>query len=143
MATVDVGGVEVDWGALVVVAILTTVLAIGIKLSSRVSIVITAIKVGVVLLVIGVGLTYVKAQNYDPFIPPPSASGGTGSGSGQSLLSLLGGEASSNFGVYGMLAAASPVFFAFIGFDVVATTAEETRNPQRDLPAASSARWPW
>jgi len=47
---------------------------------------------------------------------------------------LIGGSSTSTFGVYGLLAAASLVFFAFIGFDVVATTAEETRNPSKDLP---------
>ncbi|MBV8931011.1 MAG: amino acid permease, partial [Kutzneria sp.] len=52
----------------------------------------------------------------------------------QSVFSLLVGGQSSIFGVFGMLAAASILFFAFIGFDVVATTAEETRNPQRDVP---------
>ena len=56
------------------------------------------------------------------------------SGLEQSLLSVLGGGSGSTYGVYGLLAAASIVFFAFIGFDVVATTAEETRNPQRSVP---------
>ena len=52
----------------------------------------------------------------------------------QSLFSLLTGAGSSNYGWYGLLAGASIVFFAFIGFDVVATTAEETKDPQRDVP---------
>ena len=52
----------------------------------------------------------------------------------QSLFSLLSGAGSSNYGWYGLLAGASVVFFAFIGFDVVATTAEETKEPQRDVP---------
>jgi APA family basic amino acid/polyamine antiporter len=52
----------------------------------------------------------------------------------QPLLQVLLGFAPSNFGVFGILASASVVFFAFIGFDVVATAAEETRNPQRDMP---------
>ncbi len=45
------------------------------------------------------------------------------------------------YGVLGIISGASIVFFAYIGFDVVATTAEEARNPQKDLRAASSARW--
>ncbi|MCE0768276.1 amino acid permease [Pseudonocardia kujensis] len=123
-----------DWGALLLVAVLATLLAIGTKLSSRVSAVFTVIKVGIVLLVIVVGIGYVKAANYTPFIPP-AASGGEGkSGLAQSLLSVFGGGASSTYGIYGLLAAASLVFFAFIGFDVVATTAEETRDPQKSLP---------
>ena len=49
------------------------------------------------------------------------------------MFSLLTGAEGSNYGWYGMLAGASIVFFAFIGFDIVATTAEETKNPQRDV----------
>ena len=55
-------------------------------------------------------------------------------GTEQSLLSLITGAEGSNYGWYGLLAGASIVFFAFIGFDIVATTAEETKNPQRDVP---------
>ncbi|WNV90601.1 amino acid permease [Umezawaea sp. Da 62-37] len=134
--TVAIGSVDLDWGAVLLVVALTTVLVLGTKLSSRVSQVITAIKVLVVLLVIVVGIGYIKVSNYSPYIPP-AQTGGTGVGSGgleQSLLSLITGQEGSTFGAYGMLAAASLVFFAFIGFDVVATAAEETRNPQRDLP---------
>ncbi|MCE3550166.1 amino acid permease [Pseudonocardia sp. RS11V-5] len=123
-----------DWGALVLVAVLATLLAIGTKLSSRVSAVFTVIKVGIVLLVIIVGIGYVKAANYTPFIPPAAPAGEGKSGFTQSLLSVFGGGGSSTYGIYGLLAAASLVFFAFIGFDVVATTAEETRDPQKSLP---------
>jgi APA family basic amino acid/polyamine antiporter len=133
-ASLSLGPVSLDWGALFLVAVLTTVLAIGIKLSSQVSLVITTIKVAVVLLVIVVGFGYIKAANYDPYIPPAAPSSGGKSGVEQSLLSLIGGGASSDFGLYGLFAAAGLVFFAFIGFDIVATTAEETRNPQRDMP---------
>ena len=133
-STVDLGALRLDWGALLIVAVVTTVLALGIKLSSRINQVITAIKVGVVLLVVVVGIGYVKLRNYTPFVPPPAPASATESGLDQSLLSLIGGGASSTFGLYGLLAAASLVFFAFIGFDIVATTAEETRNPRRDVP---------
>ena len=60
--------------------------------------------------------------------------GHDGSGIDQSVLSLLTGAHSSHYGWYGVLAGASIVFFAFIGFDIVATMAEETKNPQRDVP---------
>jgi APA family basic amino acid/polyamine antiporter len=104
-------------------------------LSSRVSAVITAIKVAVVLLVIVLGISYIKAENYSPFIPPAAeGSGAAHTGIEQSLFSLLTGYSGSTYGVLGMLAAASIVFFAFIGFDVVATTAEETKNPQKAVP---------
>ncbi|HVE96484.1 MAG TPA: amino acid permease [Pseudonocardiaceae bacterium] len=131
--TVDIAGITIDWAALLVVVVLTVVLALGIKLSSRVSQVITAIKVAVVLLVIAVGIGYINASNYRPFVPAAEPGGSSG-GWDQSLFSLLSGAQGSTYGVFGVLAAASVVFFAFIGFDVVATTAEEARNPQRDMP---------
>src|SRR6202007_1182526 len=91
------------------------------------------IKVSVVVLVIVVGAFYLKTANYSPFIPPAEADH-AGTGIDQSLLSLLTGAHSSTYGWYGVLAGASIVFFAFIGFDIVATMAEETKHPQRDVP---------
>ncbi|TGB39665.1 amino acid permease [Mycolicibacterium peregrinum] len=129
----DFGGLEIDWGALVIIALVTILLVVGTKLSAHFSLVITVIKVSVVLLVVVVGAFYIKAANYTPFIPPNEAGEGA-SGADQSLFSLLTGAAGSHYGWYGVLAGASIVFFAFIGFDVVATTAEETRDPQRDVP---------
>lgn len=132
---VTIGGVDIDWGALLIVVIITGLLASGTKLSSRVSLIITAIKVAVVILVVVVGAFYIKAENYSPYIPP--AEGGTTTeGVHQSLFSFVTGAGGSTFGWYGLLAAASLVFFAFIGFDVVATTAEETKEPQKALPRA-------
>ncbi|WP_395307127.1 amino acid permease [Mycobacterium sp. AMU20-3851] len=131
---VAIGPLDLDWGALLIVGVVAVLLAMGTKLSSRFSLVVTAIKVSVVLLVVIVGAFYIKIANYDPFIPPAETGAeATGSGLDQSLFSLLTGAASSHYGVYGLLAGASIVFFAFIGFDVVATTAEETKNPQRDV----------
>ncbi|MGA9873367.1 MAG: amino acid permease [Rhodococcus sp. (in: high G+C Gram-positive bacteria)] len=131
--TLTVAGLDVDWGALLIVVVIAGLLASGTKLSSRVSLVITAIKVAVVLLVIIVGAFYIKAENYSPYIPP-AQEGSTGEGIHQSLFSFVTGAGGSTFGWYGLLAAASLVFFAFIGFDVVATTAEETKEPQKALP---------
>jgi basic amino acid/polyamine antiporter, APA family len=131
--TVQAGSVSLDWGALVIVGVVATLIALGTKLSSRFSAVVTGIKVAVVLLVIVVGAFYIKAANYSPFIPKPEA--GTGArGIDQSVLSLLTGAHGSHYGWYGVLAGASIVFFAFIGFDIVATMAEETKHPQRDVP---------
>src|SRR5271156_791175 len=131
--TVNVGPLTLDWGALVIVGLVATLAALGTKLSSQFSMVVTAIKVAVVVLVIVVGAFYIKTANYSPFIPPPEA-GNAGGGVDQSLLSLLTGAHGSHYGWYGVLAGASIVFFAFIGFDIVATMAEETKNPQRDVP---------
>lgn len=130
--TADFGWVQLDWGALLIIAFVTTILALGTKLSAGVSLAITVIKVAVVLLVVAVGAFYIKAANYSPFVPPAEPGEG-GRGTDQSLLSLITGAEGSSYGWYGLLAGASIVFFAFIGFDVVATTAEETKNPQRDV----------
>lgn len=133
--TFDIGGLTVNWGALLLVAALTILLAVGTKLSSRVSMVITGIKVAIVLFVIFYGITFIKASNYHPFIPPgETGAGATSTGVDQTVFSWLAGESSSAFGIFGLLAGASLVFFAFIGFDVVATTAEETRDPKRAVP---------
>ncbi len=132
--TASVAGLDVDWGALFVVAAITTLLVLGTKLSSRVSAVITAVKIAVVLLVIVVGFFYVKTSNYSNFIPDSEPSPGGGKSVESTVFSLITGGGDSNYGWYGLLAAASIVFFAFIGFDVVATTAEETKNPRRDVP---------
>jgi APA family basic amino acid/polyamine antiporter len=120
--------------AMAIALIMAGVLVLGIKLSSRVTAVIVAIKLVIVLLVIVVGLFYVKGANYHPFIPPaqPGASGS--SGWSAPLIQLIAGFTPTTFGWGGIFAGAAIVFFAFIGFDIVATAAEETRNPKRDLP---------
>jgi APA family basic amino acid/polyamine antiporter len=123
--------VRLDWGALLIISVVTALLISGNKLSARVSLAISAIKVSVVVLVVIVGAFYIDIANYSPFIPPPQP-GGTSTE--QSLLSLITGSSGSHYGWYGVLAGASIVFFAFIGFDIVATSAEEARNPQRDVP---------
>jgi len=119
--------------AAAVVLILTAVLCLGIKVSSQVNFVAVAVKVAIVLLVIIAGLFYVKASNYSPFIPPSGSPPAAGATSTPSLLQDLG-FAPGSFGVSGIFTGAALVFFAFIGFDIVATAAEETRRPQRDLP---------
>ncbi|MFG2886684.1 amino acid permease [Streptomyces sp. NPDC048297] len=115
------------------VLVLTCILVLGMKLSARITSLVVAIKVIVVLIVIVAGAFFVSGDNYKPFIPPsqPVPAGGNLKAP---LIQLLFGWAPSNFGVMGIFTAASVVFFAFIGFDIVATAAEETRNPQRDMP---------
>ncbi|GCE40469.1 amino acid permease [Rhodococcus sp. USK10] len=132
--TAHLGPIDFDWGSLIIVGGITIVLAIGTKVSSRVSAVITAIKIAVVLLVITVGVFYIKKENYAPYIPPAEGNESAAHGVHQTLFSFLSGADGSSYGWYGLLAAASLVFFAFIGFDVVATTAEETKDPQKALP---------
>jgi APA family basic amino acid/polyamine antiporter len=128
-----VDGVGHNLVAGVIVLLLTALLCFGIRLSSRFNLVIVAIKVAIVLLVIVAGLAYIKGANYHPFIPPSGSKPAPGGAVSTSLLQDIG-LGSGTFGVGGIFTGAALVFFAFIGFDVVATAAEETRNPQRDLP---------
>ncbi|MCY7707527.1 amino acid permease, partial [Bacillus safensis] len=79
----------------------------GIKESKRVNNIMVIMKIAVILLFILVAVKYVKPENWTPFVP---------------------------FGTSGVLSAAALVFFAFIGFDAVASAAEETKNPSRNLP---------
>ncbi|MEU7000539.1 amino acid permease [Nonomuraea sp. NPDC046570] len=119
--------------AMVIVAILTGILVAGIKLSSRVNLVIVVIKVSVIMLVIVAGLFFIKAENYQPFIPPARSTPEV-EGLGAPMIQVLFGITPVAYGVIGIFSAAAIVFFAFIGFDIVATAAEETIEPQRDLP---------
>ncbi|HEY0689303.1 MAG TPA: amino acid permease [Kribbella sp.] len=120
--------------AMLLVIALTILATIGIKESLRVNLALVAVKLFVVLFVIVAGLFYLKGSNLHPFIPPsvPAPSGDVTLKT--PLFQALLGFTPSTFGVMGLVSGASLVFFAFIGFDVVATTAEEAKNPQRDLP---------
>jgi APA family basic amino acid/polyamine antiporter len=112
------GPVNLTAGAIVL--ILTAVAIIGVKLSSRCNAVMVAIKLAVVAL----------------FIPPPAEAPKAANAveAGRPLIEVLFGLQPLAYGWLGIAFGAAIVFFAFIGFDVVATTAEETRNPQRDMP---------
>jgi APA family basic amino acid/polyamine antiporter len=120
--------------AMLLVIALTILATVGIKESLRVNLALVAVKLFVVLFVIIAGVFYIKGSNLNPFIPPsvPAPSGDVTLTT--PLFQALLGFTPSTYGVLGLVSGASLVFFAFIGFDVVATTAEEARNPQRDLP---------
>src|ERR687894_111774 len=131
-----VTGEVVNLPAAVIALLLMVILVLGIRLSSGFNATVTVIKLAVVLFFIGLGIFFVNAANWSPFVPP---SGGTAPANAAGtpeppLLSVLTGIELQAFGVAGIFTAAAIVFFAYIGFDVVATTAEESRNPQRDLP---------
>jgi len=119
--------------AAAIVLVLTGVICLGIKVSSQVNLVMVTIKIAVVLFVIVAGLFYIKTANYSPFIPPAGSPPAEGAKSVPSLLQDLGFSPGS-FGISGIFTGAALVFFAFIGFDIVATAAEETKRPQRDVP---------
>ncbi|OOE14337.1 amino acid permease [Fictibacillus arsenicus] len=93
--------------AFLIVMLITFLLSVGVKQSKRVNNIMVVIKVAVVILFIVVAFGYVKPANWTPFTP---------------------------FGMEGIFAAAALVFFAFIGFDAIASAAEETKNPNKDLP---------
>ena len=76
---------------------------------------------------------FVKAANLTPFIPPAEPAE-LARAADQPLIQSVFNMTPTAFGVMGIVAAASVVFFSYIGFDIVATTAEETKNPQRDVP---------
>jgi APA family basic amino acid/polyamine antiporter len=99
--------IAVNLPAFVIVAFVTVLLVYGIRESAKTNTIIVIVKVAVVVFFIAFGAFLVNPTNWHPFMP-------TGFG--------------------GVMTGAAIVFFAFIGFDAVSTTAEETRNPQRDLP---------
>ncbi|QCV95080.1 amino acid permease [Acidipropionibacterium acidipropionici] len=128
-----VSGGRFDLLAFGLIMVLGMLLIGGIKESVRVNTVLVAIKLFIVMFVIVAGIGYVKASNFTPFIPdkqPVESSGGLT----QPLLQWFTGSQQTAFGVSGIVAGAALVFFAYIGFDVVATTAEEAKNPKRDVP---------
>jgi len=107
--------------ATMAIALVTILLVIGIKESARVNNAVVAIKLFVVLAFILAGGYFLlhhperAADNWTPFIPPREGAWG-------------------HYGLGGILRAAGVIFFAYIGFDAVSTTAQEARNPQRDMP---------
>ena len=101
--------------AMLIVAALAAVCYIGIKQSSEFNTVIVSLKVAVVVLFIVLGLGFIQHANWHPFIPRNTG----------------------QFGLYGwsgVFAASGVIFFAYIGFDAISTTAQEAKNPQRDMP---------
>jgi len=101
--------------AVFIVTCVSLLLITGIQESSRVNSIIVVVKVTVVIVFIGVGLSYIKPENYVPYIPPNTGTFG-------------------EFGWSGIVRAAGVIFFAYIGFDAVSTAAQEAKRPQRDMP---------
>ena len=130
---ISYGGV-CDLPAMLLVLVLGVLVTVGIKESMRVETVLVGIKIAIVLFVIVAGIGFINKANYHPYIPPTQATTGSGNVWKQPLIQAAFGLQPSAFGVGGIFAGAALVFFAYIGFDVVATAAEETKNPQRDLP---------
>jgi basic amino acid/polyamine antiporter, APA family len=106
-----IGGIRIiaDVPAFSIVVFISVLVYVGIYETKVASNTMVLLKVGILLLIIGVGSFYIDPANWHPFAPN---------------------------GVSGVLKGVSGVFFAYIGFDAISTTAEECRNPRRDLPRA-------
>jgi APA family basic amino acid/polyamine antiporter len=100
-------GAIVNLPAAIIVMVMCILLVIGVRESARFNAAMVAIKGAAILFFIAIGASWVKPENWTPFAP---------------------------YGTSGVMAAAAVVFFAYIGFDAVSTTAEEAKNPKRDLP---------
>jgi APA family basic amino acid/polyamine antiporter len=124
-----------DVFALGILLLLILLLATGSRLSLRTLWLMVLAKLAVIGLVIGVGLTFFDSGNLTPFVPPARPAG---DGGGQSLLDALAGAVTGGspqvFGVWGILAAAPAIAFAYIGFDLIATASEETDDAPRKVP---------
>ncbi len=129
----DAPGLKHNLVAAAIVLILTGVICLGIRISSYVNFAMVVIKLSIVLLVIVAGVFFINTDNYTPFIPPAGSKPAGGYEATPSLLQDIGLSPGA-FGVSGIFTGAALVFFAYIGFDIVATAAEETKNPQRDMP---------
>lgn len=108
-------GALINFPAVFIVLLTTSLLYVGVQQSARVNGIIVFVKVTVVLLFIGFGISYINPENWHPFIPQNTGVSG-------------------HFGISGIIRGAAVIFFAYIGFDAVSTAAQEAKNPQRDMP---------
>lgn len=101
--------------ALLIVVAISLLLIRGTKESAAFNIIIVTLKIGVIVAFVILGWKYINTDNYSPFIPENTGNMG-------------------EFGISGIFRGAAIVFFAYLGFDVVSTTAQETKNPKRNMP---------
>lgn len=101
--------------AVLIVAVLSWLCYIGVRASSSINTLMVVIKVGVIVVFILAGLSFVDTSNWTPYIPPNTGEFG-------------------HFGFSGIMQGAAIIFFSYIGFDTASTAAVEARNPQRDVP---------
>jgi len=130
----------VNLPAALIIAVLGMLLMRGAKSSARFNAIVVAIKLAAILLFIVVAAFHINPANWSPFIPPKEVVPGVSKFSWEMplldafQLAIGGGEGAARFGIVGIFVGASTIFFAYLGFDAVSTSAEETTNPQRNLP---------
>ncbi len=107
----------VNLPAVLIICLMSLVLIRGISESAVVNNIIVVLKVTVVLVFILIGWAYMAPGNHSPLVPPNTD-----------------GTFSGHFGWFGVFRGAGVIFFAYIGFDAVSTAAQETKNPQRNMP---------
>lgn len=108
-------GSIINFPAVFIVSTVSAFLIGGIKQSALINNIIVVIKVGVILLFIAFGLSYINVDNWHPYIPENTGEFG-------------------EFGWSGILRGAAVVFYAYLGFDALSTAAQEAKNPQKDMP---------
>ncbi|TWD72479.1 APA family basic amino acid/polyamine antiporter [Kribbella amoyensis] len=122
---------KVNLVAPLLLLLLTAMIVTGTKLSARVLTVVVLAKVAVIVLVVIIGATHIKPENFEPFVPMARAAPATAS---PTLLGWILDSSFGAFGVMGIFTAASSIVFAFIGFDLIATASEDARNPRKTVP---------
>ncbi|RFU67160.1 amino acid permease [Bacillus sp. V59.32b] len=100
-------GGMMDLPAMLIILLITALVSRGVKESTRFNNIMVFVKLAIILLFIGAGISYVRPENWTPFAP---------------------------FGFEGIVTGAATVFFAYIGFDVIATASEEVKSPKRNMP---------
>ena len=120
LATMDISSMQhvtaiMNLPAMFIIIVLVTLLVVGIQESANLNNIMVVVKVSVIIMFIAIGFAFVKAGNWQPFIPENTGEWG-------------------HFGWSGILRGAGVIFFAYIGFDAVSTAAQEAKNPQRDMP---------
>lgn len=108
-------GSLINFPAVFIIVLVSSFLISGVKQSAFINNIIVVIKIGVILLFIGFGLSYIDVSNWHPYVPQNTGTLG-------------------EYGWSGILRGAAVVFYAYLGFDALSTAAQESRNPQRDMP---------
>ncbi len=108
-------GAMVNLPAIIIILLMGFLVSRGVQTAAILNNLLVCVKIGVILLFIGCGLVFIKGENLTPFIPPNTGFFG-------------------EYGWSGIFRGAGIIFFAFLGFDSVSTLAQESKNPQRDMP---------